>query len=111
MTLTYSALGAVAGAVGGAAGLVLTGVEGVLSLALGVALVAAGALACAGRRGGVGQGGDRRGGSERGVHQGSHAPKPATAGSADADRGPWGRPGQGAGAGQEAVAWARSQAP
>lgn len=52
-TLTYSVLGALAGAAGQAAGLVLSGVEGVLSLGLGMLLVGAGLLTCAGRRGGV----------------------------------------------------------
>jgi sulfite exporter TauE/SafE len=52
-TLVYAALGGIAGAAGQAAGLALVGLSGVLSLALGIALVVAGVFACAGRRGGA----------------------------------------------------------
>jgi sulfite exporter TauE/SafE len=51
-TLVYAMLGGLAGAAGQAAGIALTGIGSVLSVALGVALVTAGGFVCAGRRGG-----------------------------------------------------------
>ena len=45
-TLSYTALGALAGLVGGAAGIVLAGFQGMLSVALGLVLVAVGLALC-----------------------------------------------------------------